>query len=156
MKKVALLLAAILMATGFVKAQSDKEEVDFMQAAFGMEKKAMVQEFVQVTDPVQKDAFWKLYDEYETQRKALGKTRIDLYLEYNAKYEKMTEQEADVWMGKVLDLSKKTDALLLNYYKKIKKAAGAVSAIQFYQVETYILTGIRNKIMADLPFLEKK
>jgi hypothetical protein len=74
MKKITLFLAA-LFAFAFVNAQSNKEEVDLMQAAFGMEKKAMMEEFVQV-DPAQKDAFWKLYDEYETSRKALGQERI--------------------------------------------------------------------------------
>ena len=76
MKKYILLVAVSLM-TSFIYAQSDKEEIDLMQAAFGMNKKAAVAEFVKVSD-TQKDAFWKLYDEYETQRKELGKQRIEL------------------------------------------------------------------------------
>ena len=76
MKKYILLIAASLMAS-FTYAQSNKEEVDLMQAAFGMDKKAAVAEFVKPS-PAQKDAFWKLYDEYETQRKELGKQRITL------------------------------------------------------------------------------
>jgi len=43
-----------------------------MQSIFGMEKKAIVDAFVKVED-AQKDAFWKIYDEYETARKELGK-----------------------------------------------------------------------------------
>ena len=155
MKKVSLILATIFLFTGFIKAQTNKEEVDIMQAAFGMEKKAMVAEFVQL-DATQKDAFWKLYDEYETQRKTYGKQRIDLLLEYNNTYEKMTNETADAWMNKALDLSKKTDALLLSYYKKVKKATNPINALQFYQVELFILTGIRNQLMGELPFVEKK
>ena len=45
MKKYILLFAASLMAT-FTYAQSNKEEVDLVQAAFGMDKKAAVAEFV--------------------------------------------------------------------------------------------------------------
>ncbi len=45
MKKYILLVAASLMAS-FTYAQSNKEEVDLMQAAFGMDKKAAVAEFV--------------------------------------------------------------------------------------------------------------
>jgi hypothetical protein len=155
MKKVSLILATIFLFTGIIQAQTNKEEVDIMQAAFGMEKKAMVAEFVQL-DASQKDAFWKLYDEYETQRKTYGKQRIDLLLEYNNTYEKMTNETADAWMNKALDLSKKTDALLLSYYKKVKKATNPINALQFYQVELFILTGIRNQIMGELPFVEKK
>ena len=46
MKKVTLLLFALVM---FASANAQmKEEVDLMQAAFGMEKKAMVSAFIQV------------------------------------------------------------------------------------------------------------
>jgi len=41
MKKNILIIAAILMA-GFANAQSNKEEVDLLQAAVGMDKKEMV------------------------------------------------------------------------------------------------------------------
>jgi hypothetical protein len=155
MKKVSLLLTAVFLFAGMIKAQTNKEEIDIMQAAFGMEKKSMVAEFVQVA-PAQKDAFWKLYDEYENQRKELAKTRINLLLEYNQNFEKLTNESADAWMKKVLDLSKKTDALLLSYYNKVKKTTNPINAIQFYQVETFILSGIRNQIVGELPFLEKK
>jgi len=155
MKKVSLILLTMFLFTGLIKAQTNKEEVDIMQAAFGMEKKAMVAEFVRV-DAAQKDAFWKLYDEYETQRKAYGKERIDLLEQYNNNYESMADETADAWMKRVLDLGKKTDALLLSYYKKVKKATNPINALQFYQVEMFILSGIRNQIMGELPFVEKK
>jgi hypothetical protein len=155
MKKVSLILVTIFLFTGLIKAQTNKEEVDIMQAAFGMEKKAMVAEFVQV-DAAQKDAFWKLYDEYETQRKAYGKERLDLLEQYNNNYKSMANETADAWMKKALDLQKKTDALLLNYYKKVKKATNPINALQFYQVEMFILSGIRNQVMGELPFVEKK
>ena len=155
MKKVSLILVTMFLFAGLIKAQTNKEEVDIMQAAFGMEKKAMVAEFVRV-DAAQKDAFWKLYDEYETQRKAYGKERIDLLEQYNNNYESMSDETADAWMKRVLDLGKKTDALLLSYYKKVKKATNPINALQFYQVEMFILSGIRNQIMGELPFVEKK
>ena len=131
-------------------AQSTKEEIDLMQASFGMEKKAMVTEFVQV-DPAQKDAFWKLYDEYETARKALGQERIKLLNEYAEGYTKFTNESADAWTKKVIDLGKKTDDLIITYYNKIKKVTNPIVALQFYQVEGYILSGIRVSLLESLP-----
>ena len=64
MKKHLLILAASFLAS-FAFAQSNTEEVDLMQAAFGMEKKEIVAAFVNPSD-AQNEAFWKLYDEYET------------------------------------------------------------------------------------------
>jgi hypothetical protein len=154
MKKITLFLAA-LFAVAFVNAQSNKEEVDLMQASFGMEKKAMVAEFVKV-DASQKDAFWKLYDEYETARKELGKQRIELLDQYADTYNKMTNETAEPWGAKMIDISKKTDALIVTYYNKINKATNPMTALQFYMVEGYIITGIRLSILESIPFPERK
>jgi hypothetical protein len=154
MRKLTLLFIAIF-AFSFVNAQSAKEEVDIMQAAFGMEKKAMMSEFVKV-DAAQADAFWKLYDEYETTRKAYGKERIDLLDKYVENYNKLTNEYADSWTKQVLSLQKKTDKLLVTYYNKIKKVTNPVVALQFFQAEGYILSGIRLSILEALPLPELK
>jgi hypothetical protein len=153
MKKYIFIIAGLFMAS-FANAQSNKEEVDLMQAAFGMDKKAAVAEFVTTSD-TQKDAFWKLYDEYETQRKDLGKQRIELLRQYADKYETMTSEQADEWTNKAMDLQKKTDGLIATYYTKVKEISDGIVATQFYQIENYILTGIRAQILVNIPFIEK-
>jgi hypothetical protein len=152
MKKVTLLLFA-LFAFAFVNAQTAKEELDLVQAAFGIEKKAMVTAFITV-DPAQKDAFWALYDEYETARKEYGKKRIDLLEQYAENWDKMTNESADKWTAEVISLGAATDKLINSYYKKIKKATNPVVALQFYQIEGYILSGIRLSILESLPLPE--
>jgi hypothetical protein len=154
MKKYILIVAASLLAS-FTYAQSNKEEVDLVQAAFGMDKKAAVAEFVKPS-ATQKDAFWKLYDEYETQRKELGKQRIALLEEYAKKYASMTSDQADAWTKKVMELQKKTDNLITTYYGKVKGVSDGIVATQFYQVENYILSVIRASILDAVPFVEKK
>jgi F0F1-type ATP synthase delta subunit len=153
MKKVTLLLFALVM---FASANAQmKEEVDLMQAAFGMEKKAMVSAFIQV-DETQKDAFWALYDEYETARKEYGKTRIQLLEQYAEKWETLTNEEADKWTAEVIKLGTSTDKLITKYYNKIKKVTNPVVALQFYQIENYILSGIRLSVLESLPLPEVK
>jgi len=154
MKKYILLVVASLMAS-FSYAQTNKEEIDLMQAAFGMDKKAAVAEFVKPSD-AQKDAFWKLYDEYETQRKDLGKQRIELLKQYATQYETMTSAQADAWASKAMDLQKKTDNLITTFYGKVKGATDGIVALQFYQMENYILAGIRAQLLDQIPFVEKK
>lgn len=154
MKKYIFIIAALFMAS-FANAQSNKEEVDLMQAAFGMDKKAAVAEFVKPSD-AQRDAFWKLYDEYETQRKTLGKQRIELLNQYASQYKTMTSEQADAWTRKVMDLQKRTDALITTYYGKVKAVSDGIVATQFYQIENYILTGIRAQLLENIPFVEKK
>ncbi|MEI7491573.1 MAG: hypothetical protein WCK92_09255 [Bacteroidota bacterium] len=153
MKKY-IFLIAVLFVSSFAWAQSNKEEIDLVQAAFGKDKKAVVAEFVKVT-PAQKDAFWKLYDLYETQRKALGRERIDLLKQYADHYFDFTPVQADEWTKKVIALQKKTDDLIVIYYGKVKTISDGIVATQFYQIENYILTTIRMKILQNVPFISK-
>jgi hypothetical protein len=154
MKKFTLLFIAIF-AFAFVNAQSNKEEIELVQSVYGMEKKAIVEEFVQV-DPAQKDAFWSLYDEYETKRKELGKVRIALLEQYANTYKNLNNEQADDITKKLISLSAKTDDLIVSYVKKIKKVTNPIVALQFYQVEGYILSGIRVSILEELPLPDIK
>ena len=154
MKKYILIAFALFLAS-FAYTQSNKEEIDLIQAAFGMEKKAIVADFVQPSD-AQKDAFWALYDEYETKRKELGKERIELLTQYAEQYLKMTSEQADAWTKKVMDLQAKTDKLITTYYEKVKGVTDGVVATQFYQIENYILAMIRMQVLQEVPFLKKQ
>lgn len=151
MKKYYLIIAALFLAS-VAYTQSNTEEVDLIQAAFGMDKKMIVSAFVSPTD-AQAEAFWALYDEYETERKVLGKERLDLLNLYADQYITLTGEEADEWSLKVMALSKKHDKLISSYYKKIKKISDGIVATQFYQIEAYILTGIRMEVLDDIPFV---
>lgn len=154
MKKLLFILTALIVA-GIANAQSNKEEVDFIQSAFGMEKKALVSDFMNLEGP-KADAFWPLYDQYETQRKELGKKRIDLMNQYADNYNSMSAEVADKWMADVIKLSSSTDKLLVNYYKKIKKVTDPVTALKFYHVESYILNSIRQTLSSEMPFVKAK
>jgi hypothetical protein len=153
MKKYILISVALFLAS-FVYSQTNKSEVELIQAAIGMTKKDAVKEYIQVSD-AQKDTFWQLYDEYETQRKELGTQRIDLLIQYGKEYRSMTNEQADAWMKKVIELQGKTDKLIVTYFKKIKKATDPIIATQFYQIENYILSIVRMKVLNEIPLVEK-
>jgi len=150
MKKL-LTLAAIFFTT-VAFAQSNKEDIDFIQSIYGKEKKTIVADFIQL-EGAKKDAFWKLYDEYETQRKELGKKRIALLEKYAANYGSMDDAALSTNIKETADLGVKTDKLILTYQKKMEKAAGAKAAAQFFQIEVYFLSAIRVAILENIPFI---
>jgi hypothetical protein len=45
---------------------------------------------------------------------------------------------------------------MVTYYNKIKKATNPIVALQFFQVENYILSGIRLSILEQLPLPDLK
>ncbi|HZX74641.1 MAG TPA: hypothetical protein VFE57_09485, partial [Cyclobacteriaceae bacterium] len=83
MKKLLILIAICLPAFAF--AQSNKEDLELIQSLYGKEKKAIIGDFIKL-EGAQKDAFWTLYDEYETKRKELGKKRVAILEKYAASY----------------------------------------------------------------------
>jgi len=154
MKKMILIIAGFF-AVMFTYAQSNTEEIDLVQSIYGIEKKAIVEEFVQpvTTNRVQ---FWEVYDAYEVERKELGKERFKLLNEFVEKYENLNNEEADAWMKEVIRLGKSTDKLIDTYYTKMKKATSPIVAMRFYMLESYLLTAIRYEILDALPFPEEK
>lgn len=135
-----------------VMAQSNKEDVDFIQSIYGKGKKEIVAEFIKL-EGAQKDAFWKLYDEYETKRKELGKKRVAVLEKYAANYGSMDDAALSQNIKETAALGVQTDKLIATYYKKMEKAAGAKAAAQFFQIEVYLLSSIRAAILESIPFI---
>ena len=150
MKKL-LFIAALFISFAGV-AQSNKEDVDFIQSIYGKEKKTIVAEFIKL-ESSQSAAFWKLYDEYETQRKELGKQRITLLEKYANSYANMDDATTDQITKDMISLGAKTDKLINTYYGKMKKAAGVKPAAQFVQIEAYFLSVIRASIFENIPLI---
>jgi len=153
--KIKILILSLTFVFSNLSAQSTQEEVDLIQSVFGMEKKALVNEFVK-PDASHKNAFWKLYDEYEIERKALGKKRIELLEKYSNNFESLSSELATELLKETLALTKKNNKLVESYVKKVGKATNAAVAMQFHQIEIYILSEIRVAIASSVPFPEVK
>jgi len=150
MKKLLTLVCICL--TTVVFAQSNKEDIDFIQSIYGKEKKTIVADFIKL-EGAQKDAFWKVYDQYEAERKELGKKRIALLEKYAAGYGTMDDAAISQNIKETAALGAKTDKLISTYHKKMEKAAGAKAAAQFFQIEAYFLSAIRVSILESIPFI---
>jgi Spy/CpxP family protein refolding chaperone len=152
MKKLVFASLLSVIAFASLQAQTNKEEVELFQSIFGMEKKAIVAEFVKVEGETG-EAFWTLYDQYETERKELGVSRLELLNEYVTNYEQMSAEKMDELVSKMIKQKSSTDKLMNKYYKKIKSAAGSRPAAQFFQIENYFSSAIRLSIYENIPFI---
>lgn len=143
---------ALFLGVQVGTAQSDVEEIDFIQSIMGAEKKEVMSQFVDLQGPAA-DAFWKLYDEYEVKRKSLGKERIALIRQYADEYDGITDEQTDALMSKAIKLRNSNNKLTDSYYKKLKKAVGSKSAAQFYQLESYIQSVVRAELFSNIPLI---
>jgi len=148
MKKITFIIVPFLFTSiGF--SQSFQDEVQLVQSVYGMEKKEIVAEFVEL-DENQKTDFWLLYDEYEIKRKELGKTKFTLLFDYVNDYGNINPEDAEMFMNEVIPLRKKSDKLVDTYYKKIKKKTDPIVAMQFYQIENYLSDMIRLELLEEI------
>ena len=150
MKRLSII---VMLSLAFItlKAQTTNEEIDYIQAMFGMEKRTAVKDFI-VLSGAEQTAFWENYDAYEITRKEMGKERIELLDKFVLEFESMTEQESIEWMKSVMSLRNRNEKLIEKYYKKILKECSPSVAMNFYQIESYVLSGIRFQILENVPF----
>jgi hypothetical protein len=158
MKSLFLFMISVTMTIATV-AQSNKEDIDLVQAIYGKEKKLLVAEFISIADEAKKSSFWKIYDEYESKRKVLGQKRLELLEKYANAYAALDDKTTDALIKENIALQKSVDGLIVTYYEKIRLAAGSRPAGSFYQLESYLLSATRMTILNNIPFigeLEKK
>jgi hypothetical protein len=154
MKKIILLFTALLFI-GIANAQTTKDEVALIQSVFGMEKKAMVADFLQI-QTAKSDEFWKMYDEYEVKRKELGVNRINMLEKYVNNYKSLAPETAESMMNDMIKNAAATDKLIATYSKKTAKITDPVTAFKFFHIENYILSSIRTRILEEIPFVEPR
>ena len=149
--KTKLFLAMMLFALPFISnAQQINDEIKLIQSAFGMEKRAMVEQYMGLPAD---SGFWTIYEAYEVERRALMKDRILLIEEYLTKLPTLSETDADQIALKAMKNNASLTGLGAKHYKKIKKEIGAVNAAKFIQLESYIQNTVLLAITESLPFI---
>lgn len=142
----------LLFMSSFVMAQSNKEDIDIIQSAFGKDKKDLVKDYMELS---QKDsaAFWKLYDEYEDKRKVIGRERINLLEQYANEYQNLDNAKAEKLATGILMNDAKYNTLHQTYFKKFTAVLGARNAAKFLQLEMYVQTYVRANVMREIPLI---
>lgn len=129
-----------------------KEDVEVLQSVYGKSKSDLVKEYMNLSD-TQLTAFTKVYDTYETERKALGQSNFQLINDYAVNYQTLTDEKADELAKGTLKNHIAYEKLYSKTYGHTKKAIGAINAAKFIQLEVYLQTVIRAEILESIPFI---
>ncbi len=151
MKKL-LLIAAFGISSASFAQSGMKEDVEIIQSLYGKDKKDLVGAYMNLQEP-QAAAFWKVYDEYEGERKALGQKRMELIKDYANNYETLTDETADGLAKAMLKNNAAYEKLASKYYDKSKKVVGALNAAKFMQLELALQTAVKSEIQTAIPFI---
>jgi hypothetical protein len=151
MKRLITMIAAFML-TANLFAQSNKEDIDLIQAMFGKDKKEVVSYYMTIPD-AQKTKFWALYDEYETARKKLGRERITLIENYANDYATMDDKKASDLTIKKMAWTERYTKFQQSYFTKFSAVIGGMQASKLIQLEDYIENCLRIKIQEEIPFI---
>ena len=143
------LILAVVAYTSF--AQSAQTEVEIIQEAFGLDKKVAVASFMELGEDA--ESFWKIYDEYEAERKELGKERIKVIADYAKSYPTISDEEILALFKRTKAFKKSFAKLQQTYFNKMKKEVGVSKAAQFWQLESYFNAMIQAEIYSQIPFI---
>ena len=152
-KNLFLTLLAMMAFSTFTIAQADiKEDVDYIQREWGLKKMDVVKSYMDLKEP-QATEFWKMYEAYEVERKALGKIRLNLLNDYAMHAESLSADKADEIAKATLKNFTAYQKLYTKYYGKAKKILGAVGAAKFIQAENALQTAINHETQLAIPFI---
>lgn len=146
------LAIALLFAVQFIHAQVAKDEVQLVQNIWGLEKRAIVNDYMKFTE-AEATKFNPIYEMYADESKALGAERIQIISEYANNYASLTDVKADELVKRTLKNNASMDKLQAKYYGKMKKALGAMRAAQFMQLDSYLQTMVRAEIQNNIPLI---
>lgn len=147
-----LLAAGFIILTFCVNAQNDTEEITMVQSIYGMEKRELIAKHMKL-NASQAQQFWQLYDEYEIQRKEIGKRRKENIISYADKYDLLTNDEADKLIKTSFEVNLSFLQLWEATYKKMAKSLTPVIAAQFIQAEMFIENMVRQELSLDIPLI---
>ena len=157
MKSVAILIAALMMATGLATAQDTPvtatdvtSTIELLRSDLKTGRKALLTEAMQFTEK-EANAFWPIYNEYELERSKMGDRYLQSLKEYAANYDTMTNEMAEKLMKKVFVWQKDNVSLVEKYYKKVAKAITAKRAARFVQMENRINQLVLLQLASEIP-----
>lgn len=154
MKKIIFLAFALFFVNLGFSQDYLKEEIETVQDLFGAEKRIIIENNIDLTG-VDSDKFWKIYDEYEAQRKEISKQKIALLHRYSSVSNASEEQAAEI-LKQAAILRAADDNLIIKFTEKLKRATSPIVATQFYLIEHYLSDGIRFGILDKINFIQQK
>jgi hypothetical protein len=111
-------------------------------------------ETVMQLDAQDATAFWPIYNDFITEYVQLSDNVLALVKNYAVAHATMTNQVADQFATRWLDLDQKHNGLERKYYWKFKDALGAITAARFLQVENQLDRIIELQMYSELPAID--
>jgi hypothetical protein len=151
---------AILLGIGFcilaarpLWAADTRDALQAASEAIRNQKRIYIENVMQLT-PQERDAFWRVYADYESGLAKITAERIKLasdFLENNAK---LTDAEALAVLDQKLRIDGKELQFKQSYVAKFKQILPGRKVVRFYQAENKFTTAATSELYRNIPVIQ--
>lgn len=142
----------LLLLSGTAIAQQGTLDEKWLSYMVETERRAIFQEGMILND-ANKEAFWTIYDEYETALVDIRKKNLDYLKGYAAEYNTLTDEQAISLTKQGQDAQLQRILLQRKYAKKLSKEVGGKIAARFVQIDNAIYMLLRLQILDEIPMV---
>jgi len=145
-----------LVGAAVVGAQmtsDDWSDIQTLRADLQADRQAVVAENLGLTD-AEAPAFWPVYREYRNEIEKVNDRSVKLIGDYAAKYDTMTDTDADAFFKEWLSIEKARADLRDKYVKKVRKVLPGKKAMRYFQIENKLDAVVNIGLVSQIPLVD--
>jgi len=130
----------------------DDEDIKSLRKDLQSQRKQIVAANMLLTE-VEAEKFWPVYDAYAKDLAKIGDARAALLKQYSATYDRMTDEEAQIYLGKRAAIEQSVTELRIKYIPKFLNVLSGKQTALFYQID-WRLSLLVDMNLAQMPTIE--
>ena len=155
MRIASLALALVVAASPLVAHAQEgiKADEQIIIKQVQTDRRAVLAATLKLTEEESR-VFWPIYDQYELEMKKVTDQRLAMLDQYAAKYDALTDADADVMLNTRYKLDEQAMKTRVKYAKKIQKALPSVKALRYVQVQDRIDNILAGEMYSMIPLAQ--
>lgn len=146
-----VLIACGLLASVPAAAQTSPDAAPSV-AVNKVQKQAVVEQTMELS-PLQKEAFWPVYLEYESATREIDNRMKDLIARYLTRYDTLSDRDAKAMMDKYISIEQDRLKLKKKYMKKFGRVLPPPKTARFFQLENKMEAMKRAELATEIPLV---
>ncbi len=149
---VAAVPVILLGAAAPSRAQSTADEIELVRSIVQTERKVVVAKNMQLTD-AESEAFWPVYNEFETAVRAVNDKRVKILSELARDFDTLSDEQAVDLLQQSFKFQQERVKVRKSFIRKFKKVLSGKRLTRFYQIDGKIDTMIDFDIARTVPLV---
>ncbi len=149
---VAVVPMILLGSAAPSRAQSTADEIELVRSIVQTGRKVVVAKNMQLTD-AESEAFWPVYNEFETAIRAVNDKRVKILSELARDFDTLSDEQAVDLLQRSFKFQQERVKVRKSFIRKFKKVLSGKRLTRFYQIDGKIDTMIDFDIARTVPLV---